>query len=459
MHVLAATGDLVDVGGRRDRSWPLGDTQYQSEYSQSWAGLRMGSLPSGEARILSLRRIYKSNPWVWASVNMISNGLAGFPIRVMDWGPNGQRIPVRGDLPRSRPGPPTAGQALDWTLNHPAPYVSRRRTVRRVAVDKLVYGNGIWVKEPDGYGGIAGLWNAPWRTISVIAGDNSPIAGYRVMGFAGNKVFDQGDVVQFGEGDPDTPIAPSPLEALQWTIALTDAMARHLTAYFQNQARPSGVLTMDQMPPESELKLLREQIRQLYSGPENAGVPLITSGSWSPMNGGQSYSDIVELAKLSRDEVAAAYNIPPPVLGIMDHAIKSNVEELREQFLRDVLGPHGTELSDEIDAQIIDPAPQWSGLSCGFDMSERLLPDIEALAVAFKELKRVFTLNELRRMSKLPDLPFEWADQPWMEPGSLPAGLAPQGATVNPDGADETGDDTVDGTLPGDDEFDDDAGA
>lgn len=39
------------------------------------------------------------------------------------------------------------------------------------------------------------------------------------------------------------------------------------------------------------------------------------------------YADRVELAKLSRDEVSIAYNIPPPVLGIMDRPIKSNVSE------------------------------------------------------------------------------------------------------------------------------------
>lgn len=450
MHVLAANGTHVDVSAR---SWPLGGTQYQSEYSQSWAGLRMGALPTGESRILSLRRIYKGNPWVWAAVNMIANGLASFPLRVTDWGSNGQRIPVRGDIPQARPGPPSAGQRLDILLNNPAPMISRRRTVRRVLVDKLVYGNSLLIKDPDGYGGVSSLWNAPWRTISVIAGEDTPIVGYRVMGFAGNKVFSQGDVIQFGEGDPDAPIAPSPLESLQWTIALMDAMSRHLTAHFQNGVRPSGVLRMEQMPDDVELAILREQLRQLYSGPENAGMPLITSGDWSPMESGQSYSDIVDLAKLSREEVAAAYHIPPPVIGILDKAIKANVEQLREQFLRDVLAPHGSELTDEIVAQLIKPSPQWSGLGCGFDMSERLLPDLEALAVAFKELKRVFTLNELRRMSSLPDLPFEWADQPWMEPGSLPAGLAPQGATVNPDnGAGDA--DPVDGALPGDDEFD-----
>jgi HK97 family phage portal protein len=454
MHVLSASGEIVEIQGRRDRAWPLAGTQYPMEYSQSWAGLRLGALPTGESRILAYRRIYRSNPWVWAAVNTIARGLSGFPLRVYGHGSSGEKIPYRSDLPPVKPGPPSSGLRLDSLLAHPAPFISRRRTVRRAMVDKLVYGNGIWAKEPDGYGGVLHIYNVPWREVSVIAGKDQPILGYRIMGNAATKVWAQEDVIQFGEGDPDGPIAPSPLESLQWTIALEDAMSRHLVAFFQNAARPSGVLKLGQMPDDRELALIREQIQQLYSGMENAGKPLITSGDWSPMNSGSSYADIVELARLSREEVAAAYGISPPVMGILDKAIKSNVEELWEQFLRDTLGNHGSEFCDEIEAQLIDPAPQWSGLTTGFDMSARLLPDLEALATSIPGLQRVWTLNELRRMVGLADLEGEWANQPWMGPGSLPAGLAPQGATLNPDDTNVPEDDEQ--MVPGDDETEED---
>jgi HK97 family phage portal protein len=289
------------------------------------------------------------------------------------------------------------------------------------------------IKEADGYGGATALWNAPWRQVSVLSSKDAPIVGYRVMNGASALTFAQADVVHFGEGDPDAPIAPSPLEPLEWTIALADAMARHLTAYFQNSARPSGVLKFEQMPDDDELANIREQIQQLYSGAENAGKPLLTSGEWSPMTTGSSYSDLIELAHASREEVAAAYGIPPPVMGILDNAIKSSVKELREQYLRDVLAVHGSMISDELQTQLVDPNPSWGGLTVGFDFTARLMPDLEAFAIAVKGLQSVYTMNELRRMAGLPDLAFEWADQPWMVPGSLPANLAPQGATVSRD--------------------------
>jgi HK97 family phage portal protein len=450
VQVLAPDGSYRTIPSR-NRSWPLAGTRYQQEFTQSWAGLRLSALPTGESRILAYRRIYRGNPWVYSAVNAVAQGVASFPLRVYGWGKDGERLPYRAELPNT-PGPLNAAMKLAKLLAYPAPFISRRRTVRRPVVDKMVYGNGLLAKEPDGMGGVASLYNVPWREVSVIAGTEVPVVGFRIMGTAGTRVWALEDAVQFGEGDPDSPISPSPLEPLQWTIALMDAMSRNIVAFFQNGVRSSGVLKLPQMPEDRELAIIREQIQQLYSGNENAGKPLITSGEWSPMSTGFNYSDIVELSRLSREEVATAYRIPPPVMGILDKAIKANVEELREQFLRDVLAPYASEFTDEIDAQLIDPVPQWSGLTSGFDMSGQMLPDLEALAVAFKELKRVFTLNELRRMAGLADLPFEWANQPWMEPGSLPAGLAPQGATLNPD---DITDPEADQAMPGDDEVED----
>jgi phage portal protein BeeE len=51
---------------------------------------------------------------------------------------------------------------------------------------------------------------------------------------------------------------------------------------------------------------------------------------------------VVEFRKLTREEVAAVFDIPPVLLGILDRATFSNVEELHLAFYQDTLGPWTT---------------------------------------------------------------------------------------------------------------------
>src|SRR5690554_6984432 len=54
-------------------------------------------------------------------------------------------------------------------------------------------------------------------------------------------------------------------------------------------------------------------------------------------------SDLIEARKLTREEVAAAYYIPPPLVGILDHATFSNIREQHKQLYQDTLGPWRSE--------------------------------------------------------------------------------------------------------------------
>src|SRR5207302_7466651 len=192
-----------------------------------------------------------------------------------------------------------------------------------------------------------GLWHAPWRQVTVHGSDIVPILSYEVRGTLGaeGKFFAPDDVIHFCSGDdPDKPIGLSPLEPLKHTMALLDAINRHTGAFFANQARLSGHLKVGPNTQDRDLERIRETVKQLYTAPENAGKVLVTSADWQSMGAPPNQTEIIELIRLSREEVLAAYNIPPPVAGILDRAIKSNIQELREQFGRDTLGPDAEEM-------------------------------------------------------------------------------------------------------------------
>src|SRR5205807_2450034 len=89
------------------------------------------------------------------------------------------------------------------------------------------------------------------------------------------------DCVHFCWGDdPESATGSSPLEACHYTIALYDAIQRHVVNFYGNSARPSGVLKVSRMPSKRELDVMHEEIRMLYTAPENAGNVMITRGEW-----------------------------------------------------------------------------------------------------------------------------------------------------------------------------------
>jgi hypothetical protein len=73
-------------------------------------------------------------------------------------------------------------------------------------------------------------------------------------------------------------------------------------------------------------------------------------------------------------------------MGVLEKAALGNVKELRSFYLRDLVGPHATTYTDELDAQLVTDVaePNWAGLFTVFDMDSRLRPDLDALVQAHK---------------------------------------------------------------------------
>jgi HK97 family phage portal protein len=442
--LLTADGSYAEV---RERGWPLAGLETSRTFSSAWNGVQLVAGPDGDSRMATYRMIYKTNPWVWAACQRISQGIATVPLKTYRLLADGQRERVRSDTPGT-PGRSTGGQQLDALLRLPSPQTGQVRLVKRTVLNKLVYGNGLWTIDRNGAGVPSALYHVPWRKVTVHAGEQVPILAYEVKGAVKSKGYAPEDVVHFvGGDDTEDPVGISPLSSLRATLALHEAIQRHLVAYYANEARPSGVLQMERMPKPKDLEEIRETIRQLYAGPENAGRLLITSGKFQSLAEETGTPALIELIKASREEVCAAYGIAPPLVGILDRAIKSNVKELRDQFYRDVVGPNAEEFEDDIGSQLLPQVPAWRYHFVEFDLPEKLRPDPEGTALMLNNLKTTMGLRERRRFLNLPDLEIEGDDLPEMSPGAVlfgqqanPAGdpaAAPDEPADPPDPGDE----------------------
>lgn len=407
---------------------PMPGPRDGSSLSGSW--VTMGNIPlvpsMGLRRDATYRMVYLTNPWVFSAVNKKASSIGRLPIHVYELDERGRKERVRGD-------------SLDELLTRPTTGISRNAMIGGTVRDRLVYGNALWEIERAGGGGLpTGLKRTRWRDVARVLDDEDGRAlGYELRtkdGLGRARRLLAGDVVHFGYGsDSESALGISPLEACKATLTLQDALVRHLVAYFANAMRPSGHIEVEKLTRE-RLKLIQESIEELYSSPENAGRVLVTSGKWQGISDTLEHGQIIELLKQSALEIATAYETPPPVLGILDHAIKSNVKELREQYGRDGIGPVASDFEQDIMAQLVEPVGAWSGMFVEFQLAEFLRPDIEARAIVYERLFRMgWTMDELRTLENM--RPHDLAgvsDVPWVASGALPAPVAAQGRNPRP---------------------------
>lgn len=374
--------------------------------------------PDGAAKSILYGDIYRANPWLFACVQYLARGVARNPCQVFDTsGTTKTRVEASTD---TRPG------RVALALRRPSPGgISSRALWTATAIDRHVRGNALWRVHEDRTG-ITGFEHIPWRHVRY-----EKVLGVRTYTDARtNTRHIADDVCHFGYGaNPDNPCNDSPIAALHGTIALWDAVQRHLRGFFKNGANPSGHLKVPPGMSEEALTSLDAMLTRHHSSPDQAGRTMYTSGDYTPISATPDHSKVIELSQISREEVCAAYGVPPPLIGILERAIMSNVRELREHSLRDVLGPHSDLLQGDLDAQVFATRTGLEDVEPEFNYGAALRPDLEARAASYRNQRYIRSVNEIRALENLPRIEHPDADLPAMPLSDAPIGRDSTGDT------------------------------
>ena len=347
----------------------------------------------GGGMTVSFVELYRTQPWVYVTVNKLARAIARLPLKVYEADEDGARRRVR------------SGPLYDL-LQNPAPRCGPVQFKQWLATPALLHGNAVLgLYRPDGAGAPPrNVWPLDWRYLEAWQSEQGgPISAWATTEFGDRVWIDAQDALHIAWEAPDNcRVGVSPLQALDVTIGLKDAAQRYQQASFTNAARPSGAVVL----PESahldvdERAELRADIRAMHEGIDNAfRVALLTGGAdWKAMSFSAAEAELIDQRKLNREEAAAVYDIPPPLIGILDKATYSNIETQHRMFYMDVLGPWLTLIEESLQAQLIDPEPAFAGQFVEFDLNEALRGDPVQRAQALKTQVEsgLLTINEGR---------------------------------------------------------------
>ena len=113
----------------------------------------------------------------------------------------------------------------------------------------------------------------------------------------------------------------SPLTAALMDLAAGNAITQQQIQFYANQARPSAVLSTDQVLRPEQVEQLRqmwnEQAKGLEPGCGAGGTPILTAGlKVQPWSATGKDMQLAEFAKLSEEKIALAFRVPLQILGI-----------------------------------------------------------------------------------------------------------------------------------------------
>jgi HK97 family phage portal protein len=370
----------------------------------NWWPTSYGSLTLYDGFSKDYATLYKEQPNVRTCVDFLARNIAQLGIHVYRKDAKLGRLRLN-DHP------------LAELLNRPMPGVikiSRYRLIESLVADLGVFANAYWHKETID-GKLIGLMRLPPTSVKV-KGVLYPTE-YEVTLSSRPQTYSPEEIIHFRGYNAESAVnGLSPLETLRRVLAEEHAAGDYREHFWQNAARQSGIITRPKdagVWSDQARQRFKKEWQSLYTGSDNSGKTAILEEGmdWKSISFNPKDSEYLLGRKLTREECARAYHIPPPLVGILDHATYSNITEQHKSLYTDVLGPWLAMIEEDIMLQLVPDFEDKKGIYIEFNIQEKMQGDFETQTRSLQSATGApwMTVNEARQVMNLPTI--EGADE------------------------------------------------
>lgn len=353
------------------------------------------------------------HPTVNSAVRVISESVAQLPFGVFRREDDGSRTRLR-DHPVDRLFS-THGRPNDWM----SAFEMKELLTRQVAIR----GNGYAFKNVVGEGRLRELLpmhpkrveveqNEDWRITYTVNRDQksrqilTPRQVFHLRGPSDNGFTGVDIVAQMRDA-----------------IGLALAQDRDAAKIFANGARIANVLEHPGTLTPETADRIKQSFNEIYSGIENSHKTAVLEEGMKLSKAGMTAEErqSLESRKLSRSILASIWRIPPHMVGDLERATFSNIEDLARQFVDYALVPWLNRWEQAIEQQLFSEQDRADGLIAKFDARGLLRGDAQTRAEFYASgiTNRWMNPNEVREKEDLP--PYEGGER-FANPAIEPSG-------------------------------------
>ncbi len=152
----------------------------------------------------------------------------------------------------------------------------------------------------------------------------------------------------------------SPIALARESIGTSIAVEGHGASTFKNGVNPSIILHTDGTLSDAAFKRLKEQVDGGHAGYGNASKPFIAEDGLKPFTVSMTNADsqFIESRKFQAEDIARWYRVPPHMIGLLDKATFSNIEQQSIDFVQNTIRPWLVRIESTMMRDLLTPQEQ-----------------------------------------------------------------------------------------------------
>ena len=273
-------------------------------------------------------------------------------------------------------------------------------------------GNAFALKFYDPSGRVKSLYPLNADRVQVLVSPIDRMPYYRVLhapdGIEG--MFPLRDIhhVRWISDNPYTGLSPISLHRDAIGVAITTE--RHTGKMFGNGTTLSGVITRPSAAPAIKdpagIERITSEWASKYAGADNSGkVALLQEGmEFKPLSMTNQDAQLIAARQYGVRDVARIYGIPAHMLGDLDRATHSNIEQQSLEFVIYTLMAWLKRHEEAMERDFLSEEERLAGMTIRFDITGLLRGDISSRYAAYAQARQWgwMSINDIRRMENLP---------------------------------------------------------
>lgn len=232
------------------------------------------------------------------------------------------------------------------------------------------------------------------------------------------------DMLHIKLATPDDPLrGVSPIASVAAAVAANNAISSGSAKFFENQGRPSGVISTEKDLDAGQITRLKELWAQQSAAFASGKTPVLTNGlQWKQVSMSSQDAQLIQANQMTVEAITSVFGVPLALVNSMGSSTYNNTEQLISHWLATDLG-HTIRLIETALENFFEMGPDES-----LNLDEKILlrtnmkDRVDTLGQAVQ--RGIYSPNEARRIEGLP--PVEGGDKPYLQQQMIQVGQTPE---------------------------------